>query len=552
MPWLCGADPESANRKRRPWCGGVLLLLMSSVLTGQLLHAQMSSSTQQPTAQQDPPPVQPPVDLPQDATERVLELSLEDAIRLALQNNLDIERERFGPQIARTEVEEERAAFDPVIGLEATLSQTKVLPTTEFAAQGGVFVPREPFMKDERVAPFLKQNIVTGGDYELRFVYTRQDIEPTSSGDVARTLADPRYEGSFELTFTQPLLQGFGIEVNLAPIRRAQKDEQIAEQDVVQAILDTIFEVQENYWELVFRIQDLAAQREALKLAEDFLAENTIRVEVGTMAPIELIQAETEVKLREEDVIVAEAEVKEAEDTLKEVLNIPEIMGTWRIRTQPTDTPPFVPVSTLVVQDMMEQALKQRPDFIASQLDIGSREIARMEARNQRLPSLDFVAQGSARAFGEAAEESLGNLPDLEGYRWSFGLQFEYPLGNRSARNALLKRNLELQQALVDQRQLILTIERQIRQAVRNIESAIKRIEVTRATIVLAQTQLEAEQEKFRLGLSTSFQVLEFQRDLTDARSAATRALSDYNVELARLDQRMGTSRYGKITAAGK
>ena len=91
-----------------------------------------------------------------------------------------------------------------------------------------------------------------------------------------------------------------------------------------------------------------------------------------------------------------------------------------------------------------------------------------------------------------------------------------------------------------------------IRQAVRNIESAIKRIEVTRATIVLAQTQLEAEQEKFRLGLSTSFQVLEFQRDLTDARSAATRALSDYNVELARLDQRMGTSRYGKSTAAGK
>ena len=116
----------------------------------------------------------------------------------------------------------------------------------------------------------------------------------------------------------------------------------------------------------------------------------------------------------------------------------------------------------------------------------------------------------------------------------------------------MLKRNLELQQALVDQRQLILTIERQLRQAVRNIESAIKRIEVTRATIVLAQTQLEAEQEKFRLGLSTSFQVLEFQRDLTDARSAATRALSDYNVELARLDQRMGTSRYGKITAAGK
>jgi outer membrane protein TolC len=100
----------------------------------------------------------------------------------------------------------------------------------------------------------------------------------------------------------------------------------------------------------------------------------------------------------------------------------------------------------------------------------------------------------------------------------------------------------------VDQRRLKRTIERQVRQAVRNIETAVKRVEVTRAATRLAQTQLEAEQEKFRLGLSTSFRVLEFQRELTDARTGETRALSDYNVELGRLDQRTGTFRYGKIT----
>jgi outer membrane protein TolC len=142
--------------------------------------------------------------------------------------------------------------------------------------------------------------------------------------------------------------------------------------------------------------------------------------------------------------------------------------------------------------------------------------------------------------LGEHPGESIANLPEAQGYEWLVGLQFEYPLGNRLAQNDLERRNLELRQARVDQRRVERTIVREIRQAVRNIETAIQRVEVARATVVLARTQLEAEQEKFRLGLSTSFNVLEFQEDLTRARSQEIQALSDYNVELARLDLRTG------------
>ena len=177
-------------------------------------------------------------------------------------------------------------------------------------------------------------------------------------------------------------------------------------------------------------------------------------------------------------------------------------------------------------------------------MDIESRRIARQEAENQRLPRLDLQALGRLSAFGGDAGGSLSDLPDARGYEWLFGLQFEYPLGNRAAQNTLQRRRFELQQALVGQRVLRLAIVREIREAVRGIETAIKRVEVTRAATRLAQTQLEAEQEKFRLGLSTSFEVLDFQRELTDARSAETQALSDYNVELARLDQRTGVLRY--------
>jgi outer membrane protein len=496
-----------------------------------------------------------PATPPANAGERELKLTLVNAVQLAVQHNLDIEQARFGPKIARTDVETARAVFDPVVGTEASVSQTKVLPTTEvgvFNDQGelvGVHVV-EPFSKDSELTPFLRHKIITGGSYELRFVNTQENVAPAASG-ISRTIADPRYESGLELSFTQPLLRDFGIAVNKAPIRRAEKSEAIAHQQVIQAILDVVFQVQERYWDMVFRLQDLDAKRESQKLAEDFLAENKIRVELGTLAPIELVQAETQVKIREEDVIVAEAAVQEAEDALKEVINIPEVLDSWNIHLHPTDKPTFEPIAALVVEDKLREALLQRPDIIESQLSIESREIARAEALNQRLPKLDLEARGSLNSFGNNVGKGLSNLSEINGYAWLFGLQFEYPLGNRAARNNVERRKLELRQALVAQRRLQLTIVREVRQAVRGIETASKRVEVTRAATKLARTQLEAEQEKFRLGLSTSFRVLEFQRELTDARSSETQALSDYNVELGRLDLRTGKLRYVDYQADG-
>jgi outer membrane protein TolC len=486
-----------------------------------------------------------------DETERAVALSLSDAVQLAVQHNLAIERERFNPRIAQTEVRRERAAFDPAIGLRANISQTKALPTTERINDDGVtFMPIEPFSKDGELTPLLRQRIITGGNYELSFSNARQNIAPTRTGFESRTIVDPRFESRLELSFVQPLLRDFGIAVNTAPIRQAQNNEAIAYHFVVQAILDVVFQVQERYWSLIFRLQDLDARRESQQLAEDFLAENRIRVELGTLAPIELVQAETEVKIREEDVIVAESAVREAEDLLKEVLNIPETLGTWQLRVNPTDSPTFVPVSTLAAEEQVEQALQARPDILASQLDIESRKIARDVARNQRLPRLDLEARGSVGSFEGDAIGAVEDIPDASGYGWLFGLQFEYPLGNRAARNVFRRRDFELRQALVERRELKLAIVREVRQAIRGIETAAKRVEVTRAATKLAQTQLEAEQERFRLGLSTSFRVLEFQRDLTDARSSETQALTDFNIELARLDLSTGTLRYAEPAEA--
>ena len=512
--------------------------------------SESASRTHQRIAQQSAPAVAPPPALPVSATERVLELSLAQAIQFALQNNLDIERGRYDPQVAHTQTEQARAVYDPSVGLAASLSQTKTLPqnqTVVFDQNGfstGTFNITRPFSKDVSVAPSFKQQIMTGANYELRFVNTWNKSSPATSGTTSR-IENPRYESRLELTFTQPLLKNFGIEVNTAIIRQAQNTEEIARQQLLQTVLDTAFAVQLGYWELVFRIEDLGVKREALALAKNFLAENKLRAELGTLAPIELVQSETQVKQREGDVITAEGAVREAEDVLKQTLNIPESLGTWRIRLRPTDTPPFVPIVDTSIQEKVEFALQHRPDIVQAQLKVASQEIARNAARNQRLPQVDLGGAASVSGLGGDLTSTVSDLGNTEGYNWLVSLTFSYPLGNRAANNALQQQNLLLKQALIDQRKVLLTVSRDIYQTVRNIETFSKSVEVRRAATVLARTQLEAEQEKFRLGLSTSFNVLQFQNQLTSARSDEIRALSDYNEALGRLDQVAGKLQYG-------
>ena len=514
---------------------GIVLLLIVALLPAGVLYGQ--EEMQQDAVGQE---IELPSagDAPLAMGERVLELTLEDAIQLALQNSLAIERERFGPLIALIDIDRAKVEFDPTVGAEVNVSETQNLRVND------VMKP----VRDSRgtLSAYLRQRIVTGGNYELRFVTARSDQSPVNTGFASR-IHNPLYENSIELTFTHPVLRNFGISVNKAPIRQAEIREQIAEQNVVQAILDTVFAVHRGYWDLVFRIQDLEAKRESQQLAEDFLAENTVRVELGTLAPIELVQAETQVKTRQGDVIVAEAALRDADDQLKAVLNIPESMGSWGVRLQPTDSPSIAPVSTAAVEEQVDIALQQRPDYLSSQLDIRIREISRDEARNQSLPRLDVIGTGRLNANESDLGDTFSALPDGDGYQWAVGLQMEITLGSRAKRALIDKRQLELRQARIGQRQLVLAIVQQIRQAVRSIQTNIQRVEVTRSATMLARTQLEAEQEKFRLGLSTSFNVLEFQEDLTNALSNETRALSDYNVALAQLDQLTGMMQYHDV-----
>ena len=233
------------NRFGRRACRlGIVLLLVGALLPAGALYGQ---EAEMPAAEAAPSAM----------GERALELTLEDAIQLALQNSLAIERERFGPLIALTDTDRAKVEFDPKVGAEVNVSQTQNLQMNQQFA---------PVLEDRStLSAYLRHRIVTGGNYEVRILTSRSKQSSDDFGFFA-PLYNPRYENRLELTFTHPLLQNFGIAVNKAPIRQAEIREQIAEQNVVQAILDTVFTVHRGYWELVFRIQDLAAKRESQKL----------------------------------------------------------------------------------------------------------------------------------------------------------------------------------------------------------------------------------------------------------------------------------------------
>lgn len=556
MEGLLSRNQRSTCSGWRLWGAVMAVMLMLSALCVQSLYGQTlprrprsrPAAPLSTSAPAPPPPAAQPPALPLSATERVIELSLEEAIRLALEYNLTIKRERFSPPIAHTEVVQERAAFDPIGGVDVQVSETKDLPTTRTLVidPTGNIVGEQitrPFSHRDEYTPRLQQRVLLGSSYEILFINSRQEVSPSQFG-LTGQIADPRFESRVELSFTQPLLRDFGIAVNKAFIRQAEQGELIAEQQVVQAILDTLFAVQQRYWELVFRTQDLEVKQESQKLAEQFLAENKQRVELGLLPPVELIQAETSIKRRQADTIRAALAVRRAENQLKEVLNILGFVGTWQVRLRPTDQPSIAPLTALSLEEQVDLALKKRPDFVRSQLEIAIREIARDFARNQRLPRLDIVGRASVQAFGEGFDESIDRLPKTDGYAWTIGLRFEQPLGNRFARNELRKRELELQQARVDQQQLLLFIVQEVAQALQDIESLIEEAKVTTAGTALARAQLEAEEEKFRLGLTTSFNVLEIQEDLSLARTDETRVLSEYNIALGRLDQVTGQLQY--------
>jgi len=312
--------------------------------------------------------------------------------------------------------------------------------------------------------------------------------------------------------------------------------------------------VKQSYYDLLYAIDNLEAQRKSLALAAKFLEENQIKVRVGTLAPLDVVQAESEKASREEAVIVAEAAVAEAEDALKRAIFNTNDPATWETRIVPVERPTAEPFR-VDLEAAILTALGKRTDMAAARKRFESAEYNVEYARNQLLPNLDLVAAYGTTGIGGTFVEregfggpiirtvpggfgdAIGDVFGRSFPTWTFGFNLAYPIFNRQADAAEARARISRDQSQANIRRLEMQITGEVRSAARAVETNYKRVESTRAARVLQERRLDAETKKFAAGMSTNFLVTQSQRDLAVAEVAELRAIADYRKSLVNFER---------------
>ena len=461
-----------------------------------------------------------------------LRLSLREAVVVALKNNLDIAIAGYNPKINAEGIVIQKAVFDPVFSLTADANQS-VTPTTSPFLAGA----RVSKVENQDVNASLTQKLPIGASYTLGLTNNRQDTNSLQAQ------INPAYKTFLTLSVTQDLLKNFGVDVSTAPIKIARINQAISVTQLRQQANQAITNVHNSYWNLVFAIENLEVQRRSLRLAKDLEALNRARVRAGVAAPVEVTQAEAQAAAQIQNVILAEKAVKDAEDQLKLIINIPDGERIWARSIVPVDKPPFEVVSPNM-EASIQEALEKRPEYAAAKLTLQNTDINLRVARNQLLPSLQFQGNVGLNGLNEVDRglgSDYGQLTSGDFYSWSAALVLTYPLGNRSAKSAFVQAKLTDDQTRTSLLNLKRQIVSQVREAVRRIEANVALVESTRAARALAEEQLRVEQKRLEAGVTTTFNVLQFQRDLAAAQAFEVQAITTYNQNLANLELVKGT-----------
>lgn len=490
-------------------------------------------------------PAAPPETSPPDESSDIgeLRLALREAVVLALKNNLDIAIAGYDPRVKFEDINIKKAVFDPTFSLTLDANRT-ISPVSNTLQSGGTTTGGRVDKIDNEnrdVNASIAQKLPFGGSYTLSMTNNRLNTNlPFAQPGPPNFGINPSYTTFLNLSITQDLLKNFGVDVNTAPIKIARNNRTISVTQLRQQANQVITNVHSAYWNLVFAIENLEVQRRSLRLARELEDLNRARVRAGVAAPVEVTQAEAQAAAQVQNVILAEKAIKDAEDQLKLIVNFPDGERIWARTLLPADTPPFevVQVNT---DASIQEALEKRPEYAAQKLTLQNTDLNLRVARNQLLPSLQLQGNVGLNGLNGSAGSDLDRLTSGDFTQWSAALILTYPLGNRSARSAFIQAKLSRDQAGTSLLNLKRQIISQVREAARRIEADVRSVEATRAARALAEEQLRVEQKRLEAGVTTTFNVLSFQRDLAEAQANEIKAITTYNQDLANLEFQKGT-----------
>ena len=460
-------------------------------------------------------------------TYRTEALSIRDCIIRSLKYNLDIEVESYNPKIKEVDVTIAHSAFDPVLSASFSYGKSESVSTSIYSSDS---TTTSASFKSQ----LAKKNILGGN---IAFVYQVSYSNQDSSVSVTRF--NPVWTHGFSLQVTQPLLKGLGIDYNRSSIELAKIAVNNSYYTYYNKVLSVIKSVQDAYWDLVNARKNYELQYKSLELAENLYNITQERIKVGSLAAAEILNTERNVATKQDSLVVAEQNVYAAEDKLKQLIRPLDISYYKDVRLLPTQRPVFKEIR-VNFQKSLVYALRNRADIQQSKLGLQSASITIMQRKNQLLPSLDFTASLGYSGIGDGSSDAWDPAKDLEHPEWSVGLSLEVPLGNRSAKGYYKKALLQRKQLVVQHRNLESAVILEIRQAIRDLTTAIRRVKTARKTRELAEKQLLNEENKFRAGLIALYQVQDTEENLTEARISEANALISYQKAIVALDKAKG------------
>ncbi len=477
-----------------------------------------------------------------------IDLTLDEAVARALERNLDLAVQRLNPQVFDLNLAQQLAAYRPTF--DTNFSNNSRTNPSSTQLDGGESVVSDIVTVNSGVSQEVGWG---GGRYQVNFNNNR------SASTNFFSSFNPSYRSSVQASYTQPLLRGFRIDPIRQQIQVTRINRDIADIDLRQTVTNTVSAVRDAYWELVYATRSVEVQQQALDLAEALVRDNEARVEIGTLAPIDVVQARSEAAARRQTLAQAEQALATAELVLKQLI----VDGTgddyWRATLNPIDLPTLTP-APIDLEATIRRALEERTDIERSRRQLDINEVNLSSMRNQRLPSVDltgsyqlqgqggtrFVRSGlGGRVLTEipgGINDAFDQLVDLDYPVWTVQLNVSYPIGPSAADAAYARAQLQTQQVQAQLRQLELQVATEITNAVLQIRAIARRIEAATAARELAEEQLAAEQSRFDAGLSTNFFVVQAQRDLSTAQDTELRAILDQQKALIELDRVQRTS----------
>lgn len=511
-----------------------------------------------------------------------LTLSLNEAIRKALENNNDVEISRHDVRFAETSLRSLLGIYDPVFTVSPTFTRNQ---TT-----GGTAT--KDFSVNSNLTQFIKPG---GGSYRAFFNNTRSENAFTQSQLTSGTGGGTSalYQSSLGISYTQPLFRNMKIDSSRRLIKIQRKRLAQSDADFRRQTIETITEVQRTYWDLVYALRNQQNQVANIELARENLRQILARIDAGSAAPLERYEVETELANRESDLLVASQQVSIFENTLKRLMLKDPVAPEWTVALVPTDKPVFG-ADSVSLDDAMKDALANRYELRRLKLQKEINEIDISYFRNQVKPQIDFnstfnlggLAQGGANnaintnlftsardlALFQAINDirttiglptlinppvtippgpgflfggfnrSLANLFRSDAPNFSVGVTISFPLRNRTAKADLAGARVQEEQIAAQTRSQEQLVVVEVRNAVQAVETSRQRVLTARRARENAEKQLEGEQKLYEAGKSTTFILFQRENTLNAARNAEIRAETDYNKALSDLQRATSTT----------